>query len=43
MRRVMREMMRGGLLGGFGGKLLSSVMGRKSNRPNFTKKKKKKR
>lgn len=50
MRRVMREMTRGSLLGGFGGKLLSGVMGKGAGpggRPmsssKATKKKKKKR
>lgn len=43
MRKVMRQMMRGGLLGGFGGKLLSGVMSGRGGPGGIGKKKKKKR
>jgi signal recognition particle subunit SRP54 len=39
MRRVMREMTRGGLLGGFGGKLLGGLVGRGSSTSGARKKK----
>ncbi|MCS6884585.1 MAG: signal recognition particle protein [Acidobacteriota bacterium] len=42
MRRVMRQMLRGGLVGGFGGKLLSGIMSGRGGPGGIGKKKKKK-